>query len=531
VHIKADRAGDVAPAGPRRSSSPEVPLPSQPPEGPAVPPRGAASAVPTPPLAPPSSAGGRGTDGLGPRPDNISAGNFPGSDIVPDNIGHGGRALDDIVLANGGPSDHEPDDIGHHDLADGDLAPGNLAQDDHVHGDIARGHFAPDDIAHGDIAHDDFVDGDLVHDQLHGLHDEHDHHEYEDLPGEARRGHRALAIIGVFALVIGLLGGGGWWWYQRQVHPPGGPGAAVTVDVPEGATTSDIGDLLNANGVVSSSWVFTYYAGHKHAGPFQAGRYLLRKHSDMDVVLRTLRAGPKVAALTRISIPEGFTVAQLSARLSKRVPRFTPAAILAALGSGKVKSKTRPTGQSSWEGLLFPATYDVEPTTTLVGLLQDMANRMDGEVSSLASPSRLAAIQAQYGVTLTPYQAVIVASLIQREAGGPDETGKIATVIYNRLKQGSPLGIDATSRYYATLTGRPLDFSVVSPFNTRRSKGLPPNPIAIPSADSLNGALNPVAGPWIYYVLTDPGHHTFVTTDQEFIAAKQVCKLKGLGCG
>ena len=111
----------------------------------------------------------------------------------------------------------------------------------------------------------------------------------------------------------------------------------------------------------------------------------------------------------------------------------------------------------------------------------------------------------------------------------------VARVIYNRIKQGIPLGIDATSRYEAELAGRDrskVDFTSSSPFNTRRFKGLPPTPIAAPGRASIEAALHPADGPWTFYVLQDAaGHHFFTASNAEFLAAKKRCHDAGLGCG
>ena len=108
-------------------------------------------------------------------------------------------------------------------------------------------------------------------------------------------------------------------------------------------------------------------------------------------------------------------------------------------------------------------------------------------------------------------------------------------MIYNRLSQGIPLGIDATSRYEAELAGRDredIDFESDSPYNTRRIAGLPPTPIASPGRASIEAALNPADGPWIYYVLEDAeGNHFFTDSNSEFLAAKERCREAGLGCG
>jgi UPF0755 protein len=142
---------------------------------------------------------------------------------------------------------------------------------------------------------------------------------------------------------------------------------------------------------------------------------------------------------------------------------------------------------------------------------------------------------AQERFNLTPYEVLIVASLIEEETKVDSERPMVARVIYNRLSQGIPLGIDATSRYEAELAGRDredLDFESDSPYNTRRIAGLPPTPIASPGRASIAAALSPAEGPWTYYVLEDAeGNHFFTDSNSEFLAAKERCREAGLGCG
>jgi UPF0755 protein len=130
---------------------------------------------------------------------------------------------------------------------------------------------------------------------------------------------------------------------------------------------------------------------------------------------------------------------------------------------------------------------------------------------------------------------LVVASLIEEETKVDAERSKVARVIYNRLEQGIPLGIDATSRYEAVLAGRSrddIDFDSDSPYNTRKVAGLPPTPIASPGRASIEAALNPADGPWIYYVLQDAqGNHFFTESSREFINAKNRCAELDLGCG
>ena len=361
-----------------------------------------------------------------------------------------------------------------------------------------------------------------------------DGYEYEDLPNEGSFP-RWLGVVIVLAVVLTAVVGGSSYWYNRQLNPPGSPGQTVSVEVPQGASTSGIGSILEAEGVVANSMVFNFYASRKGAGPFEAGIYRLKQNSDIDLVLATLAKGPskQISPKTvRVSIPEGLTAAKLTARAAAQVPRFSLEKLNAALAGGKVPTSLRPAGQPSYEGLLFPATYEVGSSTDETGFLTQLAEEMQTRLGGLDVEGAKAKIKATYGLDLSTYQLLTVASMIQAEAGNPAEGPKIATVIYNRLRQDIALGIDAADRYGAELTGNPVDFeNADAPYNTRRRKGLPPTPISAPGDMALAAALSPANGTWLYYVLAEPNVHTFVNTKAEFDQAVQVCKDKGLGCG
>tara|TARA_B100000482_G_C12438445_1_gene231994 strand:+ start:40 stop:600 length:561 start_codon:yes stop_codon:yes gene_type:complete len=177
-----------------------------------------------------------------------------------------------------------------------------------------------------------------------------------------------------------------------------------------------------------------------------------------------------------------------------------------------------------YEGLLFPDTYFLGPDSTPEDLLAQMINRFDQILTTLgyaASPQT---------VGLTPYETVVLASLIEREARLESERAKISRVIHNRLAADWYLGIDATTIY---LTGDSnitfADLQIDSPYNTRLSKGLPPTPIGSPGMASLEAAMAPISGQWMYYVLADSeGRHNFSVSDEEFQRDKAKCQERGL---
>jgi UPF0755 protein len=176
--------------------------------------------------------------------------------------------------------------------------------------------------------------------------------------------------------------------------------------------------------------------------------------------------------------------------------------------------------------MILPETYFVEDKDTEKTLL----TRMVGALDQAAIELDIENASARLGIT--PYEALIVASLIEEEAKVDEDRGQIARVIYNRLEEGMPLGIDATILYAQDRIGGKVlyrDLEVASPYNTYKTVGLPPTPIASPGRESIEAALNPPPGPWLYYVLADAnGKHAFATTSAEFERYKAQAQAKGL---
>jgi UPF0755 protein len=176
-----------------------------------------------------------------------------------------------------------------------------------------------------------------------------------------------------------------------------------------------------------------------------------------------------------------------------------------------------PTGLTTLEGLLYPSTYwltDGDGATQLVG----------AQLAAFAQKTADLPWASAEALGLTPYEVVIVASLIEKEVSVAAERPIVAAVIYNRLKKGMTLGIDATVRYAldkwtGDLTSE--DLEIDSPYNTRVKKGLPPTPIANPRVESLQAALEPADVAYLYYVLKDTqGNHFFTASYDEFLQAK-----------
>ena len=330
-------------------------------------------------------------------------------------------------------------------------------------------------------------------------------------------------IVGV--LVLGLVLGG--VWVARQVNPPNAPGRAVTVSIPDGSSDSQIASVLAAHGVVTNADVFRYYVKLTSAGPFKAGLYdrLHTPEAMADVVKRLNQAALPPPTRT-IVIPEGLWLSEVRAKILHTYPEMKPADLDKALAT--VHSKYQPAGSTNLEGYLFPATYQV--LLTDVGnpqkLVAQMVTKFDEEADSVG----LSAGAQKLG--LTPYQVLTVASMVEEEAKVPGDRPKIARVILNRLGRGMTLGLDTTVEY--ALQQRILNITntqlaTPSPYNTRVHPGLPPTPISSPGRASLEAALNPTPGDWLYFVLAaKDGSQYFTSSYSDFQRATAKGRAEGL---
>jgi peptidoglycan lytic transglycosylase G len=233
------------------------------------------------------------------------------------------------------------------------------------------------------------------------------------------------------------------------------------------------------------------------------------------------RAAPPVTTVAapkqlRITFPEGFTLNEMAAAAHAASPRITARGYLAATVRAQVPPGFgRP---SSREGFLFPDTYFVFDTDPAVALVEKQLEDFR---------ARWARVDLRYARSkhLTPYDVLKIASMIEREAVVESERPLIAAVIYNRLRAGMPLGIDATLRYALDIPGTQSiterDLASTSPYNTRRYRGLPPTPICNPGLQSIQAAAHPARVDYLYFVAKpDKRHHFFTASFAAFNAYK-----------
>ncbi len=336
-------------------------------------------------------------------------------------------------------------------------------------------------------------------------------------PSPRRR--RWLVVAAIVGVVVVIVAAWTWW----QLDPPGDPGAAVVVDVQPGWGNAEIGNALADAGVISSATVFRVYVKATSAGPFQAGRYRLHKHSGVRPAVRALDAGPEFV-YAELRVPPGLTLNEIARRVGE-LPKRSAEKFLTVANSGTVRSKYQPDSVVSLEGLTWPDTYFVEPQADETEILRRMVNAFDRHATA-------AGIEGAPDVGLTPYEAVIVASLIQTEAGVDEDRPLISAVIRNRLGAGQALQIDATVIYARGGGDRPItvtDLQRSSPYNTYVVTGLPPTPISTVTTAALKAALAPADVPYRYYVLADrSGKHAFAVTLEEHERNVAAARERGL---
>jgi uncharacterized YceG family protein len=325
----------------------------------------------------------------------------------------------------------------------------------------------------------------------------------------ALRRHPLRIVAGLAALVV-------LWFLFALFQPFHGDGSGkVVVVIPKGAGVSEVGDLLADKGVVSSSTLFQLRATLSgKRSDLYAGRFVLAHDMSYSAALDKLSV-PPVKKTTTVTIPEGYS-RELAA------PLVSEDGLSGSYMKETVHSKyLRPAayggkGAKSLEGFLFPDTFELKPGAPAADLvqlqLQDFKRRIKGVDMSYARSKNL-----------TTYDVLIIASMVEREAQLAKERPLIAAVIYNRLHQGIPLGIDATTRFAVHNYTRPLtesELATPSPYNTRTHQGLPPGPIDSPGLASIEAAAHPAKVGYLYYVVKPGacGELSFSKTNAEFEA-------------
>jgi len=340
--------------------------------------------------------------------------------------------------------------------------------------------------------------------------------------GSGRRPRRRPAVLGslarhpflIFAVIAGLFV---LWFLVSLFQPLHGDGSGrVQVTIPKGSSVSEVGDLLSEEDVIDSSTLFQVrvtLAGKR--SEIYSGNFTLAHNMSYGAAIDALSQPPVKRTLT-VTIPEGYTRSQAAQLVEEAgVPGdYTKATVKSKyLDPAEYGGK----GAKDLEGFLFPDTFELKPKAPVADLvelqLKDFKRRIKGVDMGYAKSKNL-----------TVFDVVTIASMVEDEAGVDSQRGLVASVIYNRLHEGMPLGIDATIRFATGNYTEPLtesELAIDSPYNSRTNVGLPPGPISNPGLESIEAAAHPPKTDYLYYVTTPGacGKLTFAETEAEFEAA------------
>jgi UPF0755 protein len=366
-----------------------------------------------------------------------------------------------------------------------------------------------------------------------------------------RRNGRLFAILA--ALIVVVVAVATWlvvlpiYHYLHPSDYSGSGSGTVIVEIQQNDTADDIGTELHTQGVVASVKAFTDVAkDDPRSQSIQPGSYRLREHMSAKSALALL-LDPASRVNADVVVTEGATEQDVLKRLTAE-PCGDNAPKTAVCGPGMdadavrkalddVKALGLPTDYladgttpTSVEGFLYPATYYFAEKTDPADALQQMITEF---TDAVRRTNFTTAAQANH---ITPYEQLIIASIAQAEAKYPEDYGKVARVILNRLAQNRPLQIDATSAYAAKLRGVDPSNTIYAqekgPYNTYNHTGLPPTPIGNPGSDAMAGAAAPDKGDWLFYVNKDAAGHLFFTSSEAaFERAVEKCRAHNWGCG
>jgi uncharacterized YceG family protein len=320
-------------------------------------------------------------------------------------------------------------------------------------------------------------------------------------------------IVGVVIALVVV------WFVWSLFQPFHGDGSGrVAVTIPKGSSVSEVGDLLDEKGVIDSSTFFQIQATLEgKRSSLYAGHFTLAEGMSYSAALDALSKPPQKRVLT-VTIPEGYSRPQAAQLVEEDgVPgSYTKATVRSKyLNPAQYGGK----GAKDLEGFLFPDTFEMKPNAPVTDLVQlqleDFKRRIKGVNMKYAKSKNL-----------TVFDVLTIASMVEREAGVAKQRKLVASVIYNRLHEGMPLGIDATIRFATGNYSEPLTESQLatsSPYNTRTNVGLPPGPINSPGLAAIEAAAHPAKTDYLFYVNNPNSCNelSFAKTEAEFEADVQ----------
>lgn len=347
-------------------------------------------------------------------------------------------------------------------------------------------------------------------------------HEHA-VPRRSRAEHphrKALVLLLAFFLAVSAIAVGGLRYYAH-CKAPDGPKTAVSVVIPAGSSGGQTIELLHSKGVIACGGYVgrMLLEGTGKATALRAGSYELTTNMSVADAARILSTPPPASPTVDLTVIPGWRATRiaLAVRQDLGIPQKT---FMAAVTSGTFSLPPYLPDGKSTEGFLWPQTYRFQRKgLTAAVVIQRLLEQFKTDTASYPWNNT-----RKLGIT--PYQAVIVASMIEKEVLNPADRKLVAAVIYNRLKANMTLGFDTTVAYIDPDPSNGLttsDFAIDSPYNTRLNPGLPPGPIASPSKESLVAALSPATASYKYFLQCPGQARLRFSTDYSSFLQDKAC--------
>lgn len=301
-------------------------------------------------------------------------------------------------------------------------------------------------------------------------------------------------------------------------------GEHIKVTIPSGANAARIAQLLVQERVISDGKAFLSAIQKQDvASKIKSGTYELVAGSDYQQLIDRLIQGPN-SSENALVVPEGFTVDKLADLVSQQFGISRDDFLAQAKASNYVDEFPflKDAQNDSLEGFLWPKTYDFSSTTpTSDAIIKLMLTQYKTETANLDFEGAQQNIKQQYGITMSRYDFIKLASIIEKEALIDEDRPLIASVMFNRLKADMPLQSDATMGYVTKGKVTPQDLKSNSPYNTQNKKGFPPTPICSPGMASLSAAMLPATTDNYYFWITKDEHKFSKNYDEHLQAIKE----------
>lgn len=322
-----------------------------------------------------------------------------------------------------------------------------------------------------------------------------------------------LAVIAICATALAVL-----FYLDSPVNPASG---YVSFSISKGERTVDISRRLKNENIIRSSLYFAFTArASNQAVRLKTGTFDLSPSMSTRAVLEKLTTTSGRVETFKITIPEGFTARQIAERVESQGLCYASDFMDIVENPSAHGIRSSLVNLDNLEGYLFPETYFLDRNTSC----ENFAERMVEQFHKTFDEDMVARAKA---VGMSPEEAVIMASLIEKEAKKDEERPLISGVLHNRLTANMLLQCDATIQYVLPERKQKLYYKhleVESPYNTYLYKGLPPGPIGNPGKSSLMAAVSPTATPYYYYVARSDGSHIFSRNNDEHVRAKSQVK-------